>query len=299
MSLLFRLGIVVTALAHVASFRTQFGGHVCGWVPFSSPEEREGRILVLVPGFAQSLSSWEAHAQYFCSKLNRNVLVVQPQGMGTDFDGETNDVSLARQAMCLWEAVDDATCRNSVVDLAGFSLGGRIAMAAASAQPLRVRRMHLTGVGHARNEFGRVQLAAWKDLLQQDNSDLRAIGWSAMLACYSAKFLDRKRDKLQAWASRLTNEHTAGGLRAILEQAHPDSAENPYSVQQMAKKLRGNVHGRLCVGEIDRMAPVDRVRALAEALAWDVPTVVPHAGHAVHDESPSSWRRHVLTYLQD
>ena len=91
------------------------------------------------------------------------------------------DVSLERQGRDFWEVVDEAfyspdsyhygDCDGDIisekkVDVAGFSFGGRVAMAAASLEPNRIRRLHLTGVGAERDEYATVVLTSWKEILR-------------------------------------------------------------------------------------------------------------------------------------
>jgi hypothetical protein len=90
---------------------------------------------------------------------------------------------------------------------------------------------------------------------------------------------------------------------ALMEQAHDE--EGPWSVAGMAEQLAtttsssNNIMGRLLVGECDLLAPVEHVHALAAALQWDAPTVVPGVGHAVPMEAPRAWKDDLLAYLDD
>ena len=167
-----------------------------------------------------------------------------------------------------------------------------------------------------RTDYGYLQLLSWKDHLQQQHDNLRPFAWSAILASYSAPFLRRRARSvddddddpgvLARMIQGVCDSHTVAGLRALMEQAHPE--EGPWSVAWMAQRLKENTNsnnssiqaGRLLVGQEDRMAPVDQVQALAAELGWDnnnEVSVVPGVGHAVPMEAPRAWREDLLGFL--
>ena len=246
--------------------------------------------LVVLVGMAQTLSTWQLLHGTALSK-QRHVLFYQALGLGEAF--EACDVSLPAQADCLLQTLNEAFPDEKLVDVAGFSLGGRIALAAAVIQPDRFRRLHLTGVARQRSDWGHLTLWQWQDHLQQDN--LRAFAWSALLASYSPAFLKRQsQERLQEWIAAVTKSQTSEGLSALLEQAHPEQGE--WSVSGTASQVLKK-KGRLVVGEGDQLAPVEYVQALAEDLGWGDPMVIPTVGHSVPIESPRLWREDLLLYL--
>lgn len=255
--------------------------------------------LIICVGTAQTADNWLHHAQ-----PGRDVLIYQASGLGTNYQAG-RDVSLPRQAQQVHAAILSAFPETSSsgggggggqqVDIAGFSLGGRIAMAVACAHPHLIRKLHLTGVAIQRSDYGHLTIASWLDHLRRD--DLRAFAWSAILASYSASWLRQNEAQLPQWLRGVCEHHTAAGLLALLEQTN--DADGPWSVAGMAERLAGHRHikGRLLVGERDLLAPFEHAEALAAALQWDAPTVVPAAGHAVPLEAPRAWRNHLLEYL--
>lgn len=263
--------------------------------------------LVVCVGTAQTAASWEHHfvVQPPLS-FGRDVLIYQAAGLGLNFQTNT-DVSLRTQAAKLVAAIriafpDTVADGGATVDLAGFSLGGRIAMAVACEYPDMIRKLHLTGVSLERSDFGHLQLMAWRDHLRCNN--LRAFSWSAVLASYSPAFLRRNELRLPTWIEQgVCENHTTAGLLALFEQAHDETG--PWSVSGMAERLANSANnnskrkGQLLVGEYDLMSPVEHVEALAAVLKWDAPTVIPSAGHCVPMEEPRAWREHLLQYLND
>lgn len=83
------------------------------------------------------------------------------------------------------------------IDLAGFSFGGRVALAAAATHPARVRRLVLTGVPADRDAQGRLILKSWRTSLERGN--LPEFAWSSMLLCHGPAFLSKFESKIPDW----------------------------------------------------------------------------------------------------
>ena len=203
------------------------------------------------------------------------------------------NVTLPFQAERLVTTVQAVFGVEQQFDVVGFSLGGRIALAAATLADSKIARLHLTGVATERSLSGLVALQAWTDLTRSNN--LQGFGWSALQTTYSPTFLHSNKDKLSGWVQYVCQSNSAAGLHALLEQTHPESSSDLWHVSSMAE--RSSVKGRLVVGECDVMAPLPNACALANALGWDPPHVVPGCGHAVPIENPRAWRQSVLEFL--
>lgn len=250
-------------------------------------ECREPRLppVVILPGMAQSIAAWESHVPAFAR--DRHVLVYEAMGIGPAKEG-WSDVSLPAQADRLEETLQTLWGKDAV-HVVGFSLGGRIAMALGCKHPDRIQRMHLTGVSLERSDWGQLQLMGWMDHLQHGN--LRSFAWSAILATYSPAFLIKQKEKIPIWVESICETHSVHGLRSLLEQAHDQ--DQAWSVAAMTQRL--NAPGHICMGEDDMLA--HNVEALAEALGWDAPTIIPAAGHAVPMEAGRMWRENVKKML--
>jgi pimeloyl-ACP methyl ester carboxylesterase len=265
----------------------------------SPQQSQQSPPLIIIPGMAQSLAMYEAHAASI--SRSRSCLVVEPLGlgmMGATF-GDFVNVSLPAQAAAVITCAESAFSDSSVFSIAGFSLGGRIGMAAACLYPDSIEFLHLTGVATERSDSGKIALTAWKDLLVNDN--LRGFAWSAVQTTYSAPFLLKHQDRLVDWIDTLVNSQTVEGLTAILEQTHPEAVSDPWSVPSMANSLRARavpIKGGLLIGADDSIVSVAACQQLAEALQWAEPGVVPDAGHAVPMEAPRVWRQHLLDSLK-
>ena len=282
---------------------------------------------------AQSIASWEFHLQHFAK--DRSVLIYECLGQGpfppkevcsnAELDTYYDDVSLERQGSDFWNVVDEAFDNKNdggKVDVVGFSFGGRVAMAAATLQPNRIRRLHLTGVGAERDEYANVLLASWKEMLgctndsidsiimkekekeETNNSKLRAFAWSIILATYSEQFLASVgAARVSTWVDGVCKFNTYSGLNAILMQTH--GGEGQWTPASMAEQIKGSVESyKLVVGSNDKMASPDQVLRLVQLLGReeenkqdDCYKVIKNCGHAVPFEAMRLWREDVIKYL--
>lgn len=221
------------------------------------------------------------------------------QGKGGGLGKSYANVSLPFQAELLTQVLDELTrSTDTVVDFAGFSFGGRVAMATACLQPNRIRKLHLTGVGCDRSNYGHLAMDACKDVLQSDPS-LGAFAWTILLATYSSGYLEQLPDEIrQRFLDFIMFNNSPEGLLAILEQAEVKDTNDPYHVASMGDRLRGtSIVSKLCVGELDLIAPVDQVKLLGDKLESQDVEVLPNSGHAVAVEAARAWKDSVLTFL--
>lgn len=318
--------------------------------------------LVILGGMAQSIASWEFHLPYLSQK--RSVLIYEALGQGPpppsevcSLDGKQvtleqyyDVVSLDRQGEDFWNVVEEAffapgsyyyeqnelenhktTMSDAKVDVASFSFGGRVAMAAASLKPNRIRRLHLTGVGAKRDALANVILESWKEMLGSSSIDtdegmelmreecdpfdhankctsrLRAFAWSVILATYSEQFLaSAGAERVKTWVESVCQHNTEEGLRAILLQTH--SNEGPWTPAAMAERIQSTnaiESSRIIVGSQDKMAHPDEALQLAEILQAGEATgsctykVMEGCGHAIPMEAMRLWREDVLQFLNE
>ncbi|KAL3921003.1 MAG: hypothetical protein SGILL_002982 [Bacillariaceae sp.] len=258
--------------------------------------------LVLLGGIAQTAASWE-HQLPSLSR-NRQVVVYECLGQGKRSDAVVesfDDVSLPLQAEQLLNVLEEVTdSPNDVVDIAGFSFGGRVAMAAACSPQHRIRKLHLTGVGCDRSDYGHLAMDSFKDIIQSDPS-LRSFAWAILLATYSPRFLRQLSDEMrQRFLTHISTNNTPEGLSAILKQAEVRDESDPYHVRNMGDRLgQTGIITKLCVGELDLMAPVDQVKLLAEKLGSQDVDVVPDCGHAIGVEGARAWKDSVSTFMSE
>jgi pimeloyl-ACP methyl ester carboxylesterase len=245
--------------------------------------------------------------------------------------------SLPAQAQRLLETLDNMNNiisadndndNDNYVDIVGFSFGGRVAMAAACLQQhqqevqqqqqptshnnkIRIRKLHLTGVGCNRSDFGHLAVKSFHDIIHNDIS-LRSFAWSILLSTYSSKYLyNLSENKLERFIDHICSTNNPMGLLAILEQAEINDITDPWHVINMADRIvnensnnnnnNNNImDGKLCVGEFDNMAPINEVELLRKKLQWETPIdILSDCGHAAVMEKPRAWRESVISFLDD
>jgi 2-succinyl-6-hydroxy-2,4-cyclohexadiene-1-carboxylate synthase len=272
------------------------------------------RNLVLLHGFTHTGASWDP----VVTALGERYLALAPDIRG-------HGASSSLEPVTLDSVLEDlARLLPSRFTLAGYSMGGRIALHAALALPARVQRLVLIGASPGLADPGeRAARAAADEALARDIEGLSiedfARRWAAtpVLAGQSPEVLEAAHaDRLRSRPDGLARDIEslsiedfarrwaatpvlAGQSPEVLEAAHADRLRS--RPDGLARGLRGlgtatlpPVRDRLrelampvtlIAGERD-----DKFRALAEWMADLIPRaqveVVAGAGHAVHLETP-------------
>jgi pimeloyl-ACP methyl ester carboxylesterase len=252
--------------------------------------------LVIIGGTAQTIASWEPHIPTLLHKRNHgDILIYECIGQGSA-TADLSDVTLPTQAQQLQTTIQEAfSSSQQPVDIVGYSLGARIAMAYAVQEQNPVRKLHLTGVSATFSDTGYVALEAWKDLLHHDN--LHGFAWSILQTTYSSSFLRKNSHRLATWVQFIVDTNSAAGLLAILEQTRSLEEWTPMAMAERIQPL--GIDGRIVVGEFDHMAPPKEAQLLADAMGWDAVEVMAGCGHAAPTEEPRIWRKHLLDFLND
>ena len=225
--------------------------------------------LVLLHGFTQTRQSWRRTV----AALDGRYRAVVPDLPGHGQMSERRPASLAATLAYLRALVDEPHL------LAGYSMGGRIALHAALARPERVRRLVLLGASP-----GLADPAAREERRRADDAladRIEAIGVEAFAEEWGRLPLwegqpDRVRAAANADRLRNTPAGLADALRGLgtgaLEPLWDRLGELPMPVVLIA-------------GERDA-----KFRAIAEQMAERIPDarveVVTGAGHAAHLERP-------------
>jgi len=270
--------------------------------------------LIVLGGMAQSIQSWSLQLSALQRGSGRRVFMYEPLGQGKRPETITpprkyfEDVSMEKQGKDFWDVVD-AAFPDSEVDVAGFSFGGRIAMAASVLQPGRIRGLHLTGVGAERDALADVLVKSWRDVLgawpdhsswSQDTSRLRAFAWGVILATYSEQALSSAGyDRLQTWVEIVCENNTEEGLRAILDQTHDVDGE--WTPLTMAARISSKTRVKVVVGFDDKISPPHQAERLAVILNGSAESnnfkVLKNCGHAAPMEAARAWRQDVLEFF--
>ena len=229
-----------------------------------------GRLVVL-HGFTSTGRSWDAVRRRIEAGTYREVVAPDLRGHG--------DASAARPVTI--DACVADLLQERPYALAGYSMGGRVALHLALAQPELVERLVLvsTTAGLASEADRAERRAADDDLaagLERTGVETFARWWAAqpLFAGQSPEVAaDARRDRLR---------NTAEGLAASLRGMGTGSM---VPVWDRLGEL--TMPATVVVGERDA-----KFRALGERLAASLPdaelVVVPGAGHAVHLEAPGA-----------
>jgi pimeloyl-ACP methyl ester carboxylesterase len=300
-------------------------GQRCLLLPCATNDKKMNPPLVLMGGMGQTIASYESHLPFLSRE--RTVLVYEPMGVGrlASSTSDWTNVTLPRQAEQLHgvlsalffdNPLQDESPAPQVVDLVGFSLGGRIQMAYACLYPDRIRRLACTGVAASRSPMAQAAIMAWKDLLSSSDSDFpcRGFAWNLLQTTYSPTFLLRQSPKrLKTWINFICRSHSRQGLLALLKQTYfdhdnDDKDVNAWTTVNMAQRLAVSSTNEFStlflVGAEDLMAPPEHVQTLLDMLNTNdsknrraTCMIIPGCGHAVPTEEPRLWRTHVLGFL--
>lgn len=236
--------------------------------------------VVLVHGFTQSARCWAPIDEALAA--DHEVVAVDAPGHGgsaaisTSFD----------------EAVDLLVAAGGPAPYLGYSMGGRLALAAALAHPEAVERLVLVGAspGLADPAERAVRVAADEALADR----IEAIGVDAFLDEWLAQPLFAGLPPAAAHRDE-RRRNTAAGLADSLRRC--GTGAQPPQWDRLGELGARRLPVLLVAGEHDA-----RFRSIAEAMAAAIgPTaelaVVPGAGHTAHLEQPTAFLAAVLPFL--
>ena len=160
----------------------------------SPPENATMPLLTVFGGTAQTISNLMGHHRSLSKR--RGVLHYETRGQGRQTTLPINDCSL-KQHVNDFLAVLDANphyVAGETVDLAGFSLGGRLALAIAAEVPELVRKVVITGVAADRGARARAIRSAWLASLEAGN--LHSFIWQSLSVLHTEEFLRLHESRL-------------------------------------------------------------------------------------------------------
>ena len=233
--------------------------------------------LVLLHGFTQTRQSWRRTVAALDGRYTRTVV---PDLPGHGQMGERRPASLAATLAYLAALVDEPHV------LAGYSMGGRVALHAALARPRLVERLILVGASPGlATEPERAERRAADEALADR---IEAVGAEAFAREWAAQPLFAGQPPAVAAAAhedrlRRSGVEHAAQLRGLGTGAMP-------SLWERVGELRMPV--TLIVGKQDTkfLAIAERMQACLSPAAV---VVVPGVGHAVHLEAPAAVAAHL------
>jgi pimeloyl-ACP methyl ester carboxylesterase len=243
--------------------------------------------LVIIGGTAQTVNTFLSHIQAIRKK--RRLVIIEMRGQGqTDLDSSR---------CTMQQLVDDFSIIMSKlqlpsIHLAGFSFGGRVALAFAATHPEIVNKLSITGVAVQRPFVGKMILKSWTDALSRGN--MRECAWSFLLNGYSEPFLNKHQEKLLPYLDLIVAGNKQERLFDLLRCSHVTSDDDPFSVKRSAERVSCPV--QIIAGRFDRIAGCNEVLALSEIIA-NSSCVTLDTGHLVPFEDPMTWRKSILDFF--
>jgi 2-succinyl-6-hydroxy-2,4-cyclohexadiene-1-carboxylate synthase len=240
-------------------------------------------VLVLLHGFTQTRRSWRRTVQALAGRYRALVPDLPGHGQAVHRTASFDVCAAYVRALAPERSRDERAARGSrPFTLAGYSMGGRIALNTALALgPRVVERLVLVGAspGLAGADERAARRAADERLAQR----IEALGIEAFAREWGAQPLfagQAERVAAAACADRLRN--TPAGLAAALRGLGTGAMAPLWDrLPELAVPVT------LIVGERD-----EKFRALAESMLARLPdarlVVVPGAGHAVQLEAPDA-----------
>ena len=227
--------------------------------------------LVLLHGFTHTGRSWDP----VIAALDESYLAFAPDLRG---HGQAGD----REPASLEAVIDDlASIAAPNYTLAGYSMGGRIALHAALALPDRVARLVLIGASPGIANASEREARRRADARLADETESEAIEQFARKWATTAVLVGQPPEVQAAtYADRLrsTPSGLSRALRGLGAGALPPLWDR---LGELAMPVT------LVVGQRD-----EKFRAIADQMAQAIPAaeiiVVPHSGHAVHLEAPDA-----------
>ncbi|MEW6775755.1 MAG: 2-succinyl-6-hydroxy-2,4-cyclohexadiene-1-carboxylate synthase [Bdellovibrionota bacterium] len=247
-----------------------------------------GKPLVLLHGFTGSSRNWSELAE----RLDKKYRVIAP-----DLPGHGRTELFPESFEATVDALEEWAGAQGIegAHLAGYSMGGRLALGWAAKHPARWRSLTLEGASpglrdpREQHERARADDKLAEEILQ-DGVETFVNRWEKNpLFASQASLPASRRETLR----HLRLENTAEGLAWAARTLSPGRQPNYWNA---LKSLPMPVH--FLAGELDeKYARIARLMSF-EALRARV-TLVQKAGHAVHFEQPGAYRAALESFLEN
>ena len=250
--------------------------------------------IVILPGTAQTINTFQPH--FGLSKSARLIIPeLRCQGKVTDL--LSNKAEIAQHVADIELLLETMSIKK--VRLAGFSFGGRVAIAFAAHKPHLVDSLSLTCVPLTRPALGGAILSSWEEALA--NGNMREAAWSFVFNGYSQRFLTKYATRLPTFVDIITQSNDAQKLHDLLRYSHVSNNNDPMSVALCACRLSCPV--QVIAATNDRIAGIDAAKGLFDAIKVSNPKsseVVFYemdTGHVACFEDPVRWRNSISNFF--
>ena len=245
--------------------------------------------LLLIPGSAQGIDTWSPHVRPLIRSRRLIIPELRCHGVTTTLLSAPSTVEqLASDIQALVEQLGVPE-----VDLCGFSLGGRVALAYSVFPGNRVRRVSVTGVPLKRPPLGRVIIRSWLNGLE--NNELNATSWSFVLNGYSDAYITRNHDKVDKFVKAVVHSNSCARLRDLFRCSLEEADHDAYSVINCASRITCPL--QIVGGALDRISDEPSMMDLHQNVSKSRLDIIMNSGHLAPFEYPAQWRNVVLDFL--
>ena len=264
---------------------------VAGGLALALSERGAGPPLLLIHGFGGASEAWGDAA--LAGLAEHRVLAVDLLGHGASDDPRGPERVVLERVLDDLEAALDAVGVRSCAWL-GYSMGGRIALAAAVLRPERVAALVLESAspGIADDRERAERRARDEELarrIERDGVDAWAEEWERQpLFAGRAELPGSERARFLAQRRANRAGALAAWLRGMGAGAQPSFWDRLPEVGAPALVLTGARDPKF----------TDVGARMTAALADAAHRSIPSAGHTVHREAPTAWSRAVRAFLR-
>lgn len=251
-----------------------------------------GAPLMLLHGFTGCAQSWDR----LWAALLREYTTITPDLLGHGRTDAPHDPARYRMERC----VEDLVAILDALDverthLLGYSMGGRVALAAAVAHPERIASLILEsaspGLAEAAERQARIASDnALADLAERDGIEAFVARWErTALFATQDRLPTEVRARLRA--HRLANKPAglANSLRGLGTGVQPPLWERLGELRLPCLVMAGELDAKF----------VSIAQKMADAIAGARIALVAGAGHTIHLEQPDAFTRLVMEFLGD
>eukprot|EP01040_Poterioochromonas_malhamensis_P003784 gene3784-4042_t len=245
--------------------------------------------LVIIGGTAQTINTFLPHIQTIRRK--RRLIIFELRGQGqTELDSNhCTMIQLVADVNSILQSLQVPK-----IHLAGFSFGGRVALAFTATHPKVVEKVSITGVPLVRPALGKMILQSWEDSLTRGN--LRECAWSFLINGYSEAFLNQYGSKILSYLDIIIAANKIDRLRNLIRFSHVMSEDDPLSIPNSCRQITCPV--QIIAAKYDRIAGYEDCLKLADAVPHSrIELASMNTGHLAPFEDPVNWRNHLLKFL--
>lgn len=253
----------------------------------ANSQDNDSIPIVILPGTAQTINTFQPH--FTLSKSSRLIIPeLRCQGTSTDLLSYKGDI--AQHVLDLELLLKRMSIPK--IKLAGFSFGGRVAIALAAHKPHLVERLSLTCVPLNRPVLGTTILSSWKEALEE--GCMRQAAWSFVFNGYSDRFLARYASRLPTFVDIISQSNDVQKLHVLLRDSHISNNDDQMSVAYCASRISCPV--QVIAATSDRIAGTEPVKDLWKAIKNASYEEI-STGHVACFEDPVRWRSLVSKFF--